>query len=135
MAPIKPDQILRELIAAAFEWQKTKQDLLSVSEKKSKYSEDEMAKFEKALAKVRKRHLQAVKRLDYAVTGFSKIPVAMRKKSTKPVNWKKLLDSMAAATGALSRATDKQGFIGGATKDSTGLPPIDMSKVIDVTED
>lgn len=126
-----PNQILRELIEAAFEWQRTKQEMFAVGEKKSEYSEEELEKFEKELAKARKRHLQAVKRLDYAVTGFSKIPVAMRKKKTQPMNWKKLLDSVAAATNALSRATDRQDFVD-ATGGGSRLPPIDMSKVIDV---
>lgn len=127
-----PNQILRELIEAAFEWQKTKQELLSVSDKKTEYSEDEMEKFEKELVKARKVHLRAVKRLDYAVTSFSKIPLAMRKKKTQPLNWKKLLDSVAAATSALSKATDRQDFIDIA-KGGTRLPPFDPSKVIDVS--
>jgi hypothetical protein len=133
---MNPNQILRELIEADFEWQKTMQDLTSASKSKetlAEYSPEELDKYNKKLLKLRKRHLQAVKRLDHAITGFAKIPVAMRKKATKPLNWKKLLDSVAAATNMLSRATDNHDLI--PTRDNTGLPPFDRSKVIDVTAD
>lgn len=101
-------------------WRRTKIAYLAASESRSKG--------ESEVAKVRKAHLQAVERLDKAVVSFEKLPGLMKKiASKKPMNWKKLVDGIATAATALSKATD-------------GPAPINLSgmveaKVIDMPAD
>jgi hypothetical protein len=108
-----PSQVLRELLEAAVLWRKTKVSYLAATERKHAD--------ESKVTKLRKEHMQAVGRLERAVLAFEQLPQTLRKAVTgkKPVDWKKLVDSVATAATALSKATDAQ-------------RPIDMSRVIDV---
>lgn len=119
-----PLQILRELAEAAVLWKDTKDSYLEESKKKTTD--------EKKLTKARKMHLQAVARLDSSVAQFKKLPEAMRKltKRKKPLDWKQVIDGIAAAATAVSKATNKNDL---ANATSGKLPPIDMANVIDVT--
>ena len=123
-----PLQILRELAEAAVLLDDTMAPYLAASEKKADPAE---------VAKLRKQHLLAVKRLRAAVANFKKLPEAVRmlKKRKKPIDWKQVIDGVASATTLLSKATDKKEFIDLANKSSIKPPPFDPSKVIDVQAD
>jgi hypothetical protein len=116
--------MLRELAEAAIYWRTTKNFYLTASKKQPANPAE--------VAKLRKTHLQAVSRLDKAVAEFEKLPEAVRKlkKRKKPLDWKKIVDGVAAATSALSKATDKSDFLDLAK--GSRPPPVDMANVIDV---
>jgi hypothetical protein len=121
-----PLQILRELAEAAVIWKDSKDVYLAESKKQPVD--------EKKLAHTRKLHLQAVARLDMAVVAFKKLPTTMRKltKRKKPLDWKKIVDGIAAASSALSKATDKRDVLDLAAGNDRPPVPLDMSRVIDV---
>jgi hypothetical protein len=115
-----PKQIGQELAEASVVWKKTKDVYLALGDSKAA-SPDEVEA-------ARRAHLQAVKRLDKAVTVLMKLPLSLRraKRPKKPIPWKGLLDSTAVALATLSRATDEP------RHPLIDVRPIDQSKVIDV---
>jgi hypothetical protein len=112
-----PPQILRELAESAIEWRKTKAVYLAAAAAGT-------GSDRKATA-ARQVHLKAVDRLEKAVVAFEQLTFGGKARKKKaPIPWKKLLDGVAVAASALSKATN------GAAPHS-----IDMSKVIDMRKD
>jgi len=103
-----PPQILRELAEAAIQWRRTKVTYLAVSNDKRSKEAD--------VAAARRLHMQAVLRLEKAVIAFEKLNFAFKRGGSKavqqlqkkPLDWKKMIDGVAMAAGALSKATDGQ---------------------------
>lgn len=114
-----PSSVLRELVEAAIAWRKTKQAYLAFSDSKSAPTSDVEAS--------RKRHMQAVYRLDNAVKAFEELTFKLKKSSPKKngtnLPWKKIVDSIAMAATALSKATDAPAH------------PIVTAKVIDMPQE
>lgn len=100
-----PSQILRELAEAAILWRATKAQYLDLADRKTAKPAD--------VAAARKRHMQAVARLDTATLAFERLQLAVKNGARgmvkKAIPWKKIVDGVAAAATIVSKATDNGG--------------------------
>jgi hypothetical protein len=100
-----PPQILRELAEAAILWRVTKAHYLDLADRKTAKDTE--------VAAARKRHMQAVARLDTATLAFERLQLSFKNGARgvvkKAIPWKKIVDGVAAAATIVSKATDSGG--------------------------
>jgi hypothetical protein len=96
-----PQQVFKNLALAAVAWRDTKRVFVRAGDSRSsKPAEIDAAK---------RKHLEAVRRLEAAVADFEKLLQSGPSKRKKPFPWKAVLDGVATVTGVLKSATDVPG--------------------------